>query len=186
VYAFIANLAASSLNNLTVFLNSKYLGVINKQGYAWYDFYKNSQHIGQEFDINLNKGINNILIFVEGGNYSGDGFYANIDTQGVTGIGEKEKMQQKDYSLFQNYPNPFNPSTVIRYSLIKPSQVKLSIFNLVGQEIKKLKDAYQNTGEYSMVWDATDDENNPVSSGVYYYKLETNDMHHYKKMVLVR
>jgi hypothetical protein len=106
--------------------------------------------------------------------------------QTVSSIEQKSEIIPKDFNLFQNYPNPFNPSTNIQYSLSKPSQVKLSIYNLLGQEIKLLKNAFQNAGEYSLVWDATDNENNPVSSGMYFYSLETNNQTLQKKMMYIK
>ncbi|MFH0735845.1 MAG: FlgD immunoglobulin-like domain containing protein, partial [bacterium] len=63
---------------------------------------------------------------------------------------------------------------------------KLSIYNMLGQKIKTLKNSFQNTGEYTFTWDSTDDENNPVSSGVYLYKLESDNLSSQKKMILLR
>ncbi|MFH0735848.1 MAG: FISUMP domain-containing protein [bacterium] len=91
-----------------------------------------------------------------------------------------------EIKLNQNYPNPFNPSTNIQYSLSKPSQVKLSIYNMLGQKIKTLVDSFQNGSSYSIVWDATDDKNNPVCSGAYFYRLESSNTYVQKKMLVVR
>jgi hypothetical protein len=90
------------------------------------------------------------------------------------------------FQLNQNYPNPFNPSTTIRFSLTKPSHAKLSIMNVFGQQIKTLQNSFEIAGEHALVWDASDDKNNPVSSGVYFYSLQTAEMSIQKKMVLVR
>jgi hypothetical protein len=90
------------------------------------------------------------------------------------------------FSLFQNYPNPFNPSTIIRYALPKPAQVKLAIFNLLGMKVRTLVDSFQKAGELSAVWDAKDDEGNSVSSGVYFYRLETSEINLQQKMLLLR
>ncbi|MFH0735847.1 MAG: FG-GAP-like repeat-containing protein [bacterium] len=109
-----------------------------------------------------------------------------LNTTINVGVKDKTNNINNDYLLFQNYPNPFNPSTNIQYSLSKPSQVKLSIYNMLGQKIKTLDNAFQNVGEYSLTWNSTDDENNPVSSGVYLYRLETDNTNLQKKMVLVR
>lgn len=68
----------SSLNNLHVWVNSKYIGTIEKQKFAWYDFVENPNHSGHGLPITLDKGTNQILVLVEGGNYSGDGFFAHI------------------------------------------------------------------------------------------------------------
>jgi flagellar hook assembly protein FlgD len=64
--------------------------------------------------------------------------------------------------------DPFNPSTVINYQLPAYSNVKLTIYNLLGQKIKTLMNSFQNAGEHSLVWDATDEKNNPVSSVTFF------------------
>ncbi|MFD2587956.1 hypothetical protein ACFSQJ_13505 [Croceitalea marina] len=68
-----------SLNNLHVWVNSNYIGLIEKQKLAWFDFFENSEHSGQSLPITLDKGANRILVLVEGGNYSGDGFYSHVN-----------------------------------------------------------------------------------------------------------
>ncbi|HPG38882.1 MAG TPA: SBBP repeat-containing protein [bacterium] len=88
--------------------------------------------------------------------------------------------------LQQNYPNPFNPTTAISYQLADNSIVKLQIYDVLGQEIKTLVDSYQGTGEHAIVWNGTDDADNPVSSGIYFYSLETEKFKIHKKLVLVR
>jgi hypothetical protein len=82
--------------------------------------------------------------------------------------------------LSQNYPNPFNPSTTISYSLKKPSWVRLKLYNLLGEEIKTLVNAYQNSSTYSIHIDASD-----LASGIYYYKLRIgNNFSETKKILL--
>jgi hypothetical protein len=105
-----------------------------------------------------------------------------------TGVDDPTNRKQipGEMKLNQNYPNPFNPTTVISYQLPVNSDVKLSIFNVLGQKIKTLVNTFQNAGEHSLVWDATDEKNNSVSSGIYFYKLEAGAMNLQKKMVLVR
>ncbi len=92
----------------------------------------------------------------------------------------------KIFSLSQNYPNPFNPTTTIKYSLIKPSFVKLDIYNLVGRKVKTLINSYQSAGEHFIVWSATNDLNNTVPSGVYFYQMDAGNVHLQKKMILIR
>jgi hypothetical protein len=104
----------------------------------------------------------------------------------VTNIKEDGIGINKSFKLDQNYPNPFNPSTVISYQLPVNSNVRLNIYDTLGREVKSLVDSFQNTGEHSIVWNGTDDSNNPVSSGVYFYKLEAGEACIQKKMVLVR
>lgn len=90
------------------------------------------------------------------------------------------------YSLEQNFPNPFNPVTTIRYSLSHSSFTHLEIFNILGQKIKILIKQPQQIGVYSIEWDGTNDSGVPVSSGMYYYRLVTEEFSAVKKMILIK
>ena len=103
-----------------------------------------------------------------------------------TGIEAMNGQLPKESQLFQNYPNPFNPSTTIHYTLAKSSFIKLNIYNLLGQKIRTIRNTFQTAGEYSLVWDATDERNTPVSSGLYFYRLEADNLTVQKKMLLVK
>jgi len=77
-------------------------------------------------------------------------------------------------NLFQNYPNPFNPETSISFSIPNDSEIELTIYNIKGQRIKTLtKDEFAK-GTHSIIWSGDDEFNNPVSSGIYFYKLNVN------------
>jgi hypothetical protein len=76
------------------------------------------------------------------------------------------------FDLVQNYPNPFNPSTTIRYDLAQASEVRLSIFNVLGQRIRVLVNTAQSAGTHSVRWDGRDAAGKGVSTGLYLYKLE--------------
>jgi hypothetical protein len=89
--------------------------------------------------------------------------------------------------LEQNYPNPFNPSTTIAFSLKERARVKIDVYNVAGQLVKTLVDETRDAGAYTNVnWNGTDSANQPVSSGVYFYKLVTNNFSQTKKMVLLK
>ena len=77
-----------------------------------------------------------------------------------------------DYALDQNYPNPFNPTTTLKYSLRESSQVKLSIYNTLGQLVTTLIDDQQNAGFKEIVWDGRDALGRKVASGIYIYRME--------------
>lgn len=111
-------------------------------------------------------------------------FYITLKSS--TGIEEKNGQLPKESQLLQNYPNPFNPSTVISYQLSVASYVKLSIYNVLGQKIKLLVNSFQPAGKHSLVWDATDENNSPVCSGMYFYTLEMNDRILQKKMIFLK
>jgi hypothetical protein len=86
------------------------------------------------------------------------------------------------------YPNPFNPTTTIRYSIKERGHVSLKIYNVAGQLVRTLVDESQAPREsgFSAKWNGTNDTGGPVSSGVYFYKLETGGVTKTKKMVLLK
>ena len=89
--------------------------------------------------------------------------------------------------LDQNYPNPFNPQTTIAFSMKDRARVKIDVYNVAGQLVKTLLDETRAAGSYTDVrWDGTNGANQTVSSGVYFYKLTTNNFSQTKKMVLLK
>lgn len=103
----------------------------------------------------------------------------------VSGIEETDIIASK-YRLSQNYPNPFNPTTSIAYSIPENAHVKLTIYNMLGQEIRTLVDNHQTAHSYRATWDATDNFGNSVPSGIYFYTIEANKYFATKKMVLLK
>ncbi len=92
------------------------------------------------------------------------------------------------FVLYDNYPNPFNSRTVIRYRLASPEPMptKLTIVNLLGQEVKTLVDRAQSAGDYQVVWDGLDNSGKPVASGVYLYAITSGRYCDVKKLVLIK
>jgi hypothetical protein len=89
--------------------------------------------------------------------------------------------------LRQNYPNPFNPTTTISYQVKNSGHVSLKIYNVAGQLVRTLVDEQVKAGQvYEAQWQGLNDANQPVSSGVYFYKLVTNSYTQTKKMVLLK
>jgi hypothetical protein len=93
--------------------------------------------------------------------------------------------EPKKFELFNNYPNPFNPSTTIRFSVAEDSNVKIVIFDQVGQEVKVLVNNYFSAGTYQETWDAHEN-GSFLSSGIYYYTLKAGSLIKTKKMVLLK
>lgn len=91
-----------------------------------------------------------------------------------------------DFVLGQNYPNPFNPETVIDYSLPLASHVRLTIYNILGQEVVTLTNQFQSPGDHSVMWTGKDSHNRHVASGVYFYRLTTGDRSEARKMLLLK
>ncbi len=90
------------------------------------------------------------------------------------------------FELLQNYPNPFNPSTTIKYQLPQATQVRITVYNLLGQKVRTLVDAPQEAGLYAIQWDGRNDLGQPVSSGTYLYRIEAGPFKAVKKMVLLK
>nr|HPM03263.1 T9SS type A sorting domain-containing protein [Candidatus Cloacimonadota bacterium] len=89
-------------------------------------------------------------------------------------------------ALEQNYPNPFNPTTSIAFSLKQNSPVKLTVYNIKGQVVKSLINEKMNAGSHSITWNGKDNQNKSVSSGIYFYKLESHDFTSTRKMMLIK
>ena len=88
--------------------------------------------------------------------------------------------------LIGNYPNPFNPETTISYNLSVESNLRVDIYNIKGQRIKTLVNDFKLPGSYTVVWDGIDENGKNISSGIYFYRMETVDFIQTKKMVLMK
>jgi hypothetical protein len=97
-----------------------------------------------------------------------------------------EVTAPQEYVLQQNYPNPFNPTTQIRYELPKSGRVVLSIYNALGQEVRRLVDREQPAGYHIATWNGRDQQGKPAPSGVYHYRLQIGDYVATKKMVMAK
>jgi len=88
--------------------------------------------------------------------------------------------------LTGNYPNPFNPSTTIEFSLGKASRTDLSIYNLKGQKVKTLAQGDWAPGNHKIIWQGTDEQNQPVGSGIYFIRLNAGQYTETKKITLIK
>ncbi|MBI4551415.1 MAG: T9SS type A sorting domain-containing protein [Candidatus Latescibacteria bacterium] len=90
------------------------------------------------------------------------------------------------FELSQNTPNPFNPTTRIEYQLPRSVHVRLMIYNVQGQEVRRLVDVEQQVGVYRVEWNGLNDAGKPVASGIYLYRLQADEFTQTRKMMLVR
>ena len=114
------------------------------------------------------------------GNGSYDIWLLMFSENPITAV-ENSAIQPNRFRLRQNFPNPFNPVTIIGYSLPRPGDVTLLIFNLLGEEVARLVDGFQPTGTYQIIWNASN-----VASGIYFYRLQAGDFVQTRKMVLLK
>lgn len=92
----------------------------------------------------------------------------------------------KQFSVGQNYPNPFNPTTTLEYTLPENMAVQITIFDNLGRVVKNLFNGNQGVGNKKVVWDATDNNGQPVSAGVYLYSIVADQNRQTKKMILLK
>ena len=99
---------------------------------------------------------------------------------------ETDPVIPAGFSLGQNYPNPFNSSTSINYSLSAAANVRIMIYNALGQKIRDLVDAKHAAGEYRVNWDGADYDGVLVSSGIYFYEIRAGEYSAVRKMVMMK
>ena len=96
-------------------------------------------------------------------------------------IGLPEKTQ-----LQPNAPNPFNSETVLSYFLLEPGPARLEVFSMIGQRVAVLRQGHQQAGYHRLRWDGRDDAGRPLASGIYLYRLVTDEGILTRKLVLLR
>lgn len=119
-------------------------------------------------------------------NQSGNYYYRlkQIDNNGsfkYSSIVEVDVNSPSVFALNQNYPNPFNPSTIISYSLPQASNVKLIVYNAIGQPVRVLENEFKNAGAYNITFNASE-----LSSGIYFCKIEAGQFSQIRKMMLIK
>lgn len=103
-----------------------------------------------------------------------------VDGYVITSI-DGNNQNVDNYKLFQNYPNPFNPNTNIDYTIFQSGFVELSVFNILGQKVASLVSEEQIAGNYKISFNASN-----LTSGIYYYKLQSGNFTETKKLILLR
>ena len=105
----------------------------------------------------------------------------------ATGITEYDLDNlPSDFKMSQNYPNPFNPTTTIEFNLPTKSNVTINIYNLLGQQIQQLVNQEYSAGNYRITWDGKTSDGIQTATGIYFYRLETNNYVETKKMLLLK
>ncbi len=92
----------------------------------------------------------------------------------------------RQFALYQNYPNPFNPTTVIAFEVDRPATVTLEIYNILGEKVRTAMYSQVIVGHHQVEWDGTSASGQPVSSGVYFAKLQMDDRSEVVKMCLMK
>ncbi len=146
---------------------------------GWMEYiYDLSAYDGQTVRIGIRCVSDDAFIFyVDDFSVHSDGGTVDIDDPGMPALVTE---------LQGNYPNPFNPSTTIRYSVKEATPVTIGIYNVKGQLVKTLVNEDKSSGNHSVVWNGRDNNNQAVSSGVYFYKMLAGKYSSTKKMILMK
>jgi len=105
----------------------------------------------------------------------------NVTVESVTATEETKNAIPKEFTLSQNFPNPFNPATTIRYTLPESGNVKLNVYNLLGEQVAELVNEFKEVGAYAINFNADN-----LQSGVYIYKIEANGFVQSRKLMLIK
>ncbi|MCK5738996.1 T9SS type A sorting domain-containing protein, partial [bacterium] len=100
-----------------------------------------------------------------------------------TGVDNTTPKKINQFELSQNYPNPFNPETMIQLTVSEEAHVSVRIFNIVGQEVRRLVDADKPAGTYQFIWNGKDNTGRKVSSGVYMYQARQDTQIQMRRMI---
>jgi N-acetylneuraminic acid mutarotase len=127
---------------------------------------------------------NHIKIWIPGGNVTGTttwGLYVLTDDCSTVDVEKQTTVVPTQYELSQNYPNPFNPTTTIRFSVPTSTLLSLKVYNILGQEVATLAEGLHAAGTYNVKWDASN-----FATGVYFYRLQSNNFAETKKLLLLK
>ncbi|HLU37248.1 MAG TPA: ScyD/ScyE family protein [Thermomicrobiales bacterium] len=115
-----------------------------------------------------------------------DGQVLKVDAGAIGTSAEDPQTVPETFTLLPNYPNPFNPGTTLAYRLAQPEHISLSVYNLLGQEVRLLVDTRQPAGAYEVRWNGRDRDGRPMPSGVYLYRLRAGDRVQSRTMHLIK
>ena len=133
-------------------------------------------------DLNISRANSAIRVGTHG-----NGFYeGKLRASPPTDVVDDRLKLPAIIRLLQNYPNPFNPETVINFEVPALSNVRITIYDILGRQIETLVNQEHTAGQHSVKWDGKDAQGVPAPSGVYVYRLQTDTFTHSKKMLLLR
>ena len=118
--------------------------------------------------------------------HAGEGIFITLNKDTITSVVEDNFQKPKDFILYQNYPNPFNNETIISFHLLKKQRTVITIYNILGKEVKKLKDEDISSGNHSFTWDGMNDYGITQPSGIYLIRFQTNTVQQTVKAVLLK
>ena len=130
------------------------------------------------------------VLNMQTGKYETKSIFSGRQEHSILRFDDEDKPENEIPSVPQlngNYPNPFNPTTTISFSVTQNSDfVTLEVYNIKGQKVKTLYSGTADVGEHTVIWEGKDNNDKPVSSGIYFYKLKTNNKELTRKMLMMK
>ncbi len=139
---------------------------------------------GGEAVIDFTRALPETFITVTVTNFNRLSYVGEVDV--VVDLTPVDEAAPKLFALGQNHPNPFNPKTTISFSLPTTGQVDLVVYSATGQQVRTLADGSMAAGSHDVVWDGKDDAGVSVGSGIYFYRLQGENLSETKKMLLLK
>jgi hypothetical protein len=162
-------------------------GQIYKFGIYGGDNEAGSQGYGNNHLANIDDAQSTFTIHTQFGSINPNFYTAwDFDLGQVSAIEDLSGIVIRRPDLKANYPNPFNPATTLTFELPRQMEVKLVIYNVLGQKVYTVLDGMQRAGIHQVLWNGIDESGRPVSSGVYFYQMKTENFEKTLKMVLVK
>ena len=162
-----------------------------QEDFQLYTLYKNGAQVLQTIDLSyVDTDVNisdNPSYGLTATDFAGNESEAAQLTLTVTSVDDKPtNAVPTEFALNQNYPNPFNPQTTIDYQLPEHTHVTIAIYDMLGRKVSTLISSDMKAGYHKVIWNARDEAGNSVSSGVYFYKIITNEFSATHKMILLQ
>ena len=165
----------------------------NTGSLEYYKIFKNGVMIGDLIGLSFEDGVvehgEEYEYYITAGYSNPDGESAASNIVSIT-LTEVSIIEDTDMptitSSIGNYPNPFNPETTISFTIPIESNLRIDIYNIKGQKVKALINGVYEAGNHKIVWNGLDDNGQNVGSGIYLYRMKTDDFSQTKKMVLMK
>ncbi|MDD4050472.1 MAG: S8 family serine peptidase [candidate division Zixibacteria bacterium] len=170
----------------------KYAGLSGGFVYGTFGGMDDLSHMTSTGPFNLTPGETDTAVFAIIGGRTWDEFMeASVQAEQkydiVTDVTDDGKPPLPlTFSLDQNHPNPFNPATTISFSLPKAAHTRLDVYDILGRTVRTLHDGPLAAGAYALVWDGKDADGHAVASGIYFYRLRSDDHSQSRKMILLK
>ncbi len=173
---------SDSLNHKNVYIRTVYFN------YGWEPVINISNFAGNDYNPKMNLVLLDDSMYVaifwnHTQNNKTDIWIGKYVYQPDLGAVENTIKPVNNFQLYQNYPNPFNPETVIKYDIPKSTWVTITIYDVLGREVKELVDEYKSAGSYEVKFNSS---KNNFSSGVYFYMLQAGNYNATKKMLILK